>query len=149
MSGGERTASPHESAALHVTGEARYVDDIPVPLGSLFVSVKGADITAGELVSMDLTQVSESPGVVCVLTAESVPGSNDVSPVYDGDVLFVERDISFHDQPLEVPEASTSNSSASSASLIALMRCPCLDIQRQRTLQTAMMACIHCAWLRI
>ena len=81
MSGGERTASPHESAALHVTGEARYVDDIPVPRGSLFVSVKGSGITAGELVSMDLTQVSESPGVVSVLTAESLPGSNDVSPV--------------------------------------------------------------------
>tara|TARA_A100001035_G_scaffold110775_1_gene86883 strand:- start:270 stop:2561 length:2292 start_codon:yes stop_codon:yes gene_type:complete len=100
MSGGERTASPHESAALHVTGEARYVDDIPVPQGSLFVSVKGSDITAGKLVSMDLTEVSESPGVVCVLTSDSVPGSNDVSPVYDGDVLFVEREISFHDQPL-------------------------------------------------
>ena len=80
MSGGERTALPHESAALHVTGEARYVDDIPLPHGSLFVSVKGADITAGELVSMDLTEVSESPGVVCVLTAESVPAAMTYPP---------------------------------------------------------------------
>jgi len=28
-------ALPHDSAQLHVTGSARYVDDIPVPAGTL------------------------------------------------------------------------------------------------------------------
>ena len=46
MSEDERTALPHESAELHVTGKAWYVDDIPVPRGCLFVSVKGSDMDA-------------------------------------------------------------------------------------------------------
>ena len=29
------TPEPHESAHLHVSGEARYTDDIPEPLGTL------------------------------------------------------------------------------------------------------------------
>jgi len=29
---------PHESAGLHVTGQARYVDDLPVPAGCLHLA---------------------------------------------------------------------------------------------------------------
>jgi len=33
--GGVGTPIPHESAQLHVTGEARYIDDLPEPRGTL------------------------------------------------------------------------------------------------------------------
>ncbi len=29
---------PHDAAALHVTGQARYVDDIPLPAGALHLA---------------------------------------------------------------------------------------------------------------
>ena len=33
------TPQPHESAHLHVSGEARYTDDIPEPRGTLHAAI--------------------------------------------------------------------------------------------------------------
>ncbi|MEZ5676927.1 MAG: molybdopterin cofactor-binding domain-containing protein, partial [Thalassovita sp.] len=78
---------PHDAARLHVTGQARYVDDIPTPAGTLHLAFGLSTIPAGRIATMDLTDVRQSPGVVAVLTAEDLPFANDVSP-------------SAHDEPL-------------------------------------------------
>ena len=36
------TPLPHESAHLHVSGEARYIDDIPEPIGTLHAAINDA-----------------------------------------------------------------------------------------------------------
>ena len=78
---------PHDAARLHVTGQARYVDDIPTPAGTLHLAFGLSTIPAGRIATMDLTDVRQAPGVVAVLTAEDLPFANDVSP-------------SAHDEPL-------------------------------------------------
>ena len=81
---------PHESAIKHVTGKAVYVDDIPEPPNLVHVACGLSTIPSGVIKSIDLDQVWSSEGVVDVITWEDVPGSNDVSPVYDGDKLLAE-----------------------------------------------------------
>jgi xanthine dehydrogenase small subunit len=71
---------PHDAAALHVTGEARYVDDIPVPRDTLHLAFGLSTVAHGEIVSMDLEAVRAAPGVELVLTAADLPHHNDVSP---------------------------------------------------------------------
>jgi xanthine dehydrogenase large subunit len=100
-------AEPHESGLLHATGRALYVDDLPLPKDALFIAVKGSDITCGRLSGLDLEAVRASEGVVCVITASDIPGSNDVSPIYEGDLLFANDVISFHDQPIFAVAAKT------------------------------------------
>ncbi|MFW8596054.1 xanthine dehydrogenase molybdopterin binding subunit [Cribrihabitans neustonicus] len=78
---------PHDAARLHVTGAARYVDDIPAPRGTLHLAFGLSPIAKGRITAMDLTEVKASPGVVAVLTAADLPFDNDVSP-------------SLHDEPL-------------------------------------------------
>ena len=39
LSGGVHEALPHDSAALHVAGAARYIDDLPEPPGTLFAGI--------------------------------------------------------------------------------------------------------------
>ena len=72
---------PHDAAPLHVTGQARYVDDIPLPKGALHLAFGLSQIACGTITEMDLSAVRAAPGVVRVLTAEELPHHNDVSPL--------------------------------------------------------------------
>ena len=78
---------PHDAARLHVTGAARYVDDVPTPSGTLSLAFGLSTVAHGDIVSMDLDAVRAAPGVVAVLTADDLPFANDCSP-------------SAHDEPL-------------------------------------------------
>ena len=48
---------PHESARLHVTGEAVYIDDIPEPPGLLHLHVGQSARAHARIVRMDLGKV--------------------------------------------------------------------------------------------
>ncbi|MEM9974306.1 MAG: hypothetical protein AAF771_09010, partial [Pseudomonadota bacterium] len=61
---------PHDAAPLHVTGQARYVDDIPVPANALHLAFGVSDVAHGEITKIDLGAVRSAPGVALVLTAE-------------------------------------------------------------------------------
>ena len=63
----------HDSAVLHVTGAARYVDDIPAPEGCPHLAFGLSAVARGRLLSMDLAAVRAAPGVVEVLAAEDLP----------------------------------------------------------------------------
>ncbi len=96
-----RKSTPHDSALRHVTGTARYVDDIPEPEGTLHVAPGYCrEAARGRFTAMDLSAVRAFPGVVAVLTAEDVPGENDCSPAHTHDEpIFTAGDIRFLGQP--------------------------------------------------
>ena len=71
---------PHDAAHLHVTGQARYVDDMPMPADTLHIAFGLSPAAAGKLVKSDLKKVADAPGVILVLTADDLPFANDVSP---------------------------------------------------------------------
>lgn len=84
------TEVPHESAHLHVTGRARYIDDLPQPEGMLHAAVGLSERVHAKIESLDLGPVYDSPGVVTVLTAADVPGSNNHGPILADDPLFAD-----------------------------------------------------------
>ena len=72
---------PHESAALHVAGEATYIDDIPELAGTLHCALGLSPVANGRLKNMKLEAICAMPGVVAVLTAADIPGSNDCGSI--------------------------------------------------------------------
>ena len=44
--------SPHDSAVLHVTGRAQYVDDRPHQRGQLIAFIVGSPVAHGELIEL-------------------------------------------------------------------------------------------------
>ena len=48
---------PHDAAALHVTGAARYIDDMPTPAGTLHLAFGMSEIACGSYSAMDLSKV--------------------------------------------------------------------------------------------
>jgi xanthine dehydrogenase large subunit len=101
-------AHAHDSAELHVTGRAVYIDDMPEPEGMLHVAPGShKDAARGRIKSVDLSAVESFPGVVKVLTAKDIPGRNDCSPSLGGDPILADGEIIFHGQVIFAVVAET------------------------------------------
>ena len=97
---GVGAAEPHESARLHVTGEALYADDVPLPDGSLHAAIGLAECAHARIRRMDLDAVRAAPGVVAVLTAADIPGENNHGPVVHDDPIFAVDVVEYAGQSL-------------------------------------------------
>jgi len=91
---------PHDAARLHVTGTARYVDDIPVPADCLHLAFGQSTIAHGRISAMNLEKVKSAPGVVMVLTAQDLPFANDVSPSAHDEPLLAIGSVHYVGQPV-------------------------------------------------
>lgn len=98
---------PHESAALHVSGEARYCDDLPELQGTLHAALGLSPIAHGRLLSIDMDLLRRQPGVVAVLTAADIPGENNCGPLLHDDPILAADKLSYLGQPVFAVIAST------------------------------------------
>lgn len=106
--GGASQSLRHESAAMHVSGSAAYIDDMSEPKGLVHVVAGLSTRAHARIVSMNLDDVRAAPGVVRVLTAADIPGHNQISPVGKNDEALLASDIvSFHGQPIFAVVAET------------------------------------------
>ena len=67
---------PHESAHLHVSGAAPYVDDLPEITGTLHAALGLSPLAHGVIESIDLDRIRQQPGVVDAFSARDLPGAN-------------------------------------------------------------------------
>lgn len=112
------TTQPHDSAHLHVTGAARYVDDIPVPAGTLHLAFGLSEQPHAEIIALDLTAVRAAPGVVAVMTAADMPFANNASPAPDPEPVLAEGEVLYVGQPIFLV-AATSHLAARKAARLA------------------------------
>ena len=100
-------AKPHDAGPLHVSGEARYTDDIPLPANAAHLAFGMAEIACGRFTKLDLEAVRASAGVIAVLTAQDIPFCNDGSPAAHDEPVLSEGEIKFLGQPLFCVVADT------------------------------------------
>ena len=93
-------ALPHDSAALHVSGEARYVDDLPEPPGTLYAAFGMSSEAHARILALDLAPVRAAEGVVAVLTAADIPGANNIGPVVADEPVLATDVVQFRGQPI-------------------------------------------------
>ncbi|KNG94920.1 xanthine dehydrogenase molybdopterin binding subunit [Pseudaestuariivita atlantica] len=93
-------ALPHDAAALHVTGAARYVDDQPLPAGTLHLAFGLSQEAHADLTALDLDAVRAAPGVVAVMTADDLPHASDVSPGSGDEPLLATGSVHYVGQPV-------------------------------------------------
>ena len=72
---------PHESAEKHVTGEAVYVNDIPVTANALTGRVVYSPFAHARIISHDLTEAMNTKGIHAILSAGDIPGLNQLGSV--------------------------------------------------------------------
>lgn len=96
----------HESAHLHVSGKANYVDDIPEVEGTLYAGLGLAEIANGKIINMDLSAVWQAEGVVSVLTGTELLHNN-CGPVVADEPIIATDTVSFFGQVIFVVVAKT------------------------------------------
>jgi xanthine dehydrogenase large subunit len=93
-------AVPHESAHLHVSGEARYADDFPLPANALHGAFGLSTAAHARVRAIDLAAVGTAPGVVAVFTAKDIPGENDCGPVVHDDPILADGLVQYAGQAM-------------------------------------------------
>jgi xanthine dehydrogenase large subunit len=102
------TSTRHDSGPKHVTGTAEYIDDMVEPAGTMHAYLALSSRAHAEIVAIDYDAVRSAPGVIDVLTADDIPGENDVSPSHKHDEpIFAEGKVQFWGQPLFAVIAET------------------------------------------
>ena len=100
-------ALPHESAHLHVSGEAEYVDDQPEPRGLLYAAIGFSAKAHARIRHIDFSAVRSSPGVVDIITAQDIPGANNHGPVIADDPVFADSLVEYVGQSVFAVLADT------------------------------------------
>ncbi len=98
LAGGIAQALAHDSAVKHVTGQARYIDDLAVPANCLTIHLIKSVHARAQITRLDLEAVRQAPGVACVLSAADIPGINDASPIMGDDPVFAEGEVVYAGQ---------------------------------------------------
>ncbi|MCH8180183.1 MAG: hypothetical protein IIA02_10430 [Proteobacteria bacterium] len=91
---------PHESAALHVSGQATYTDDLPELAGTLHCALGLSPLAHGRLLGIDVDALRAQPGVVAVLTAADIPGRNDCGAIVHDEPILAEGELQYLGQPV-------------------------------------------------
>ena len=109
---------PHDSAHKHVTGQAVYIDDIPLPNGTLHAYLGLSTCAHGRIIATDFTAVLAAKNVIGVLSAKDIIGVNDISPMgLNDEPVFADTHVEFYGQPIFAVIATDRNSARAAARL--------------------------------
>ena len=114
---------PHESAALHVSGEAAYTDDLPELAGTLHAALGLSPNAHARLRGVDLGPVRAMPGVVDAFVAADLPGANDCGPIVHDDPILADGLVQYVGQPVFAVVADSHDAARRAA------RCATLDLE--------------------
>ena len=90
----------HESAALHVSGEATYIDDMDESQDTLHAALGLSPVAHGRLLSVDVEFLKRQPGIVAVYTAADFPGENNCGPLVHDDPILADGELRYLGQPV-------------------------------------------------
>ncbi len=98
--------SPVESI-LNVTGKTRYIDDLPVPAGTLEAAVKLSASARGRILGIDATRALALDPSVRVISARDIPGANQIGFTVPDEPLLPETEWEYQGQPVVLCLART------------------------------------------
>ena len=134
----------HESAHLHVTGQAIYTDDMPELSGTLYAALVLSPVAHGELIGegIDRAALLQAHGVVAVFTAKDIPGENNCGPIVHDDPFLADGKVQFIGQPVAVVVAREmlyAREAASHAIVAVKELTPILTIEQAMAAQSFVM----------
>ena len=115
VAGSVGSATPHDSAHLHVSGGASYTDDVVEPRGTLYAAIGISERAHARLGRVDLSDVLATPGVVAALVAADIPGENNYGTVVKDDPLLADGIVQYVGQPVFVVAATSTDAARRAA----------------------------------
>ncbi len=113
-------ALPHDSATLHVAGQATYTDDLPEPRGLLHLAVGMSARAHARVRSIDLDPVRRAAGVRDVLLPGDIPGPNRFGPIVEDEPLLADGEACYAGHALFAVAAATADAARRAARLAVI-----------------------------
>lgn len=97
----------HDSARGHVSGLARYIDDMPLLPGTQEIVLVTSPHAHARIVSVDVSEARAMDGVRCIATADDIPGHNDIGPIFDDEPVLASGVAEYAGAPIVAVAADT------------------------------------------
>ena len=91
----------------HLRGESLFVDDVNVQQGTLHALVFDSSKAHGTIKHIDYSAALAVPGVIRILTAENIPGKNQIGGIIPDEPLFATNQVHFMGQPIALIVATS------------------------------------------
>lgn len=101
------TSPRHLNGREHVTGHSRFIDDLPKPRNLLHVKILASPVAHGRITRLDTEAAKALPGVVAVLTAEDIPGENQIGGIIQDEVCLARDHVQFAGEPVAIVAAQS------------------------------------------
>ena len=119
--GGVHAAVRHDSAVGHVTGAARYLDDVPTEPSTLEAALVLSPHPHARICRIDLSPALAAPGVVAAITAADIPGKNDIAPIRSDEPALAAGIVEYEGQPVAAIAAATFDQARAAARLVEIV----------------------------
>ncbi len=116
--GGAHAAVRHDSAIGHVTGEARYLDDIPTVPGTLDAVLVLSPHAHARIRRIELARALATAGEIVAVTAADIPGRNDIAPIRSDEPALAADVVEYEGQPVAAVAAASFDQARAAAKLI-------------------------------
>ncbi|MDX1406643.1 MAG: molybdopterin cofactor-binding domain-containing protein, partial [Saprospiraceae bacterium] len=104
----------------HVTGQSIYVDDLPEVTGTIYALAVPSPVAHGRIVSCDVSEAINSPGVIKIFTAADVPGQNQIGGIVADETLLAENEVHYIGQPVLLIVAESNEQAHAARSRVKL-----------------------------
>ena len=108
----------HDSSLRQATGEAKYIDDISIPKDTLHLALVLSKSATGKIKSLNIQKAMAINGVYKVLTAEDIPGKNQIGPIIHNEPALAQNRVEHIGQPIAVVIAKDHNTAQKAAKLV-------------------------------
>lgn len=97
----------HIDSENHVRGTSQYVDDMPQPADLLYAAIFSSPVAHGIIKKLDVKNALKMDGIEAVLTAQDIPGENQIGPIIQDEELLAEKTVHFQGEPIAIVVAKT------------------------------------------
>jgi xanthine dehydrogenase large subunit len=106
--------------AAHVRGRSLFLDDLPEPAGLLHAAVLASTVAHGMIVRVDTAAARCLPLVRDVLTADMIPGENQVGGIVADEPLLASGEVVYAGEPVALVVAETGRAARAALAAITL-----------------------------
>jgi xanthine dehydrogenase/oxidase len=96
----QQTGDPdkHRAGDMHVSGHAKYLDDIPAAPNEIFLDFVMSTKAHARVTRLDASRARQVPGFVDIVTAEDVVGDNITGPIAHDEEVFATKEVHYFGQ---------------------------------------------------
>ncbi|MCD4735246.1 MAG: xanthine dehydrogenase molybdopterin binding subunit [Bacteroidales bacterium] len=109
----------HDSAYKHVTGKSVYVNDIE-DIQSLEGHIVYSTRAHARIIKINIEEAKKVKGVEVIITADNIPGFNQLGPVVHDEPCLVTKEVTFIGQAIVLIAANTKTIARNAAKLIQM-----------------------------